>query len=631
MFRAPPARLAIRPRCHIEQLGAIPLGAFGSYPQFLLKSLLKKRAGDPEFAPNARALADCTIVVRRRFSRRRARDADYTCPSGTPTLRPDFDEPVRRRADPTVFGMPLNIVVADDLPASALDVLRAEGWTIDARAGRSPEQLASDLATADALVVRSATKVTAALIAAAPGLRAIARAGTGVDNVDVPAASARGIVVMNAPGANSISVAELAMGQILALARHIPAADAAMKQGKWEKKKFLGEEVREKTLGLAGLGRIGQEVARRAAAFGMRIIAHDPFLSEQVAADMGVTLVALDELFAKSDYVSLHMPSNANTRNMVNAERLKKAKKGIRIVNTARGDLVDEAALADAIEAGHVGGAALDVFTKEPTVDHRLQNLPQVVATPHIAASTREGQELVGLETVAALRDFLRDGIIRNAVNMPSISPEEFSRIQPFAALGERLGAFVSQMNDQRATGIGVRYYGELAEGRNDMIVSSVLVGLFKPILSSAVTPVNARSVAAERGLDIIESRSSRARHYTSLISVKLLTSNGERWAEGAVFERTVPRLVAVDGIAIDAPLEGTMIVLRNTDQPGVIGAVGTLLGAHKVNIANFALGRSGASAVGVVNVDETAEIPDAVLDEIRRVPGVREVRIVRV
>jgi len=525
----------------------------------------------------------------------------------------------------------LNIVVADDLPASALDVLRAEGWEVDARTGRTPDQLSADLANADALVVRSATKVTAAIIAAAPKLRAIARAGTGVDNVDVTAASGRGIVVMNAPGANSISVAELAMGQILALARHLPAADAAMKQGKWEKKKFLGEEVREKILGLAGLGRIGQEVARRAAAFGMRIIAHDPFISEQVASDMGVTLVSLDELFAKADYISLHMPSNANTRNMVNAERLARAKKGIRIVNTARGDLIDEAALADAIESGQVAGAALDVFTKEPTVDHRLQLLPQVVASPHIAASTREGQELVGLETVAALRDFLRDGIIRNAVNMPSISPEEFGRIQPFVALGERLGAFVAQMSDDRANGLGVRYYGDLADGRNDLIVTSVLVGLFKPILSTAVTPVNARAVASDRGIEITESRSTRSRHFNSLISVKLQTSGGERWAEGAVVERTLPRLVAVDGIAIDAPLEGTMIVIRNSDQPGVIGAVGTILGRHKVNIANFALGRSGDSAVGVVNVDEVAEIADAVLGEIRAVPGVREVRIVRV
>ncbi|OFW14521.1 MAG: phosphoglycerate dehydrogenase [Acidobacteria bacterium RIFCSPLOWO2_02_FULL_67_21] len=525
----------------------------------------------------------------------------------------------------------MKIVVADDLPASALDLLRAEGWEVDARSGRAPEQLATDLSAADALVVRSATKVTAALIAAAPRLRAIARAGTGVDNVDVTAASARGIVVMNAPGANSISVAELAMGQILALARHLPAADAAMKQGKWEKKKFLGEEIRDKTLGLAGLGRIGQEVARRAAAFDMRVIAHDPFISEQVAAGLGVELVSLDDLFARAHYVSLHMPSNDKTRRIVNAERLARARKGLRIINTARGDLIDEAALADAIESGQVAGAALDVFEREPPPDQRLQKLPQVVASPHIAASTREGQELVGVETAAALRDFLKDGIIRNAVNFPSVSAEEYIRLRPYIELGERLGAFLAQMNDARAHGVGIRYYGDLAEGRNDMLANAVLVGLLTPILETGVTPVNARTIATDRGMEIVESRSTRPRNYTSLMSVKLHTSDGERWVEGAVFERTSPRLVLLDGIGIEAPLAGTMIVIRNNDQPGVIGEIGTILGRHGVNIANFALGREGRNAAGVVIVDETSPIPNAVLDDLRKVKAIREARIVRV
>jgi D-3-phosphoglycerate dehydrogenase len=525
----------------------------------------------------------------------------------------------------------LKIVVADDLPGSALDLLRAEGWVVDVRSGRTPEQLAADLSDAEALIVRSTTKVTASIIAAAPRLRAVARAGTGVDNVDVPAASARGIVVMNAPGANSTSVAELTLGLLLALARHVPAADAAMKQGKWDKKRFLGEELLEKTLGLAGLGRIGQEVARRAAPFGMRIIAHDPFISEQVAGDLGVELVSLEELFARADYLSLHMPSNAGTRHIVNADRLARAKKGIRIVNTARGDLIDEKALADAIEAGRVAGAALDVFEQEPTIDHRLQMMPEVVASPHIAASTREGQELVGMETVAALRDFLRSGIIRNAVNVPTISAEEYHRLQPFVNLAERLGALLAQMNTTRAHALSVRYYGELADGRNDMVVNAVLVGLFKPILSAGITPVNARTVAAERGIEVIESRSTRPRNYTSLISVKLHTSGTELWVEGAVFERTAPRLVLVNGVAIDAPLEGTLIVISNRDLPGVIGDVGTILGRHGVNIANFALGRDGDRAVGVVNVDETSTIPDEVLEEIRRVKAVADARIVRV
>ncbi|HTM04752.1 MAG TPA: phosphoglycerate dehydrogenase [Vicinamibacterales bacterium] len=526
----------------------------------------------------------------------------------------------------------MHIVVADDLPASALDLLRAEGWHVDARTGRTPEQLTADLADADAIVVRSATKVTAPLINAAPKLRVIARAGTGVDNVDVAAASARGIVVMNAPGANSISVAELAMAQILALARHLPAADATMKQGKWEKKKFLGEEIRDKTLGLAGLGRIGQEVARRAAAFGMKLIAHDPFISESVAASLGVELVSLDDLFARADYVSLHMPSTPQTKGLVNAERLARSRQGIRIINTARGDLIDEAALADAIEAGQVGGAALDVFQKEPTADHRLQLLPQVVASPHIAASTREGQELVGVETVSALRDFLKSGVIRNAVNFPSVPPEEFAKLQPYVALAERLGTFVAQMDDGRPLSIAVRYYGELAEGRTDMIGNAVLAGLFKPILETGITMVNARAVAAERGIEVIESKSTRSRDYRSLIAVKLQTSAGERVAEGVVVQGKWPRLAQVDGITVEAPLEGTMIINSNTDQPGVIGQIGTILGRHGVNIANFALGRdSNARAIGVVIVDEPSPIATAVLDELKSVPGMRDVRLVRV
>jgi D-3-phosphoglycerate dehydrogenase len=525
----------------------------------------------------------------------------------------------------------VKIVIADDLPASAADLLRAEGWEVDAKAGRSLDQLKQDLADADALIIRSATKVTAALIEAAPRLRVIARAGTGVDNVDVTAASRRGVVVMNAPGANSISVAELAIGLMLALARHVTAADAAMKQGKWEKKKFVGEELRDKTLGLAGLGRIGQEVARRARAFGMRVVAHDPFIAAQVAEDLGVELVSMDDVFARADYLSLHLPSTPATRNIVNAERLARAKAGIRIVNTARGDLVDETALADAIESGRVAGAALDVFEVEPPPDPRLQRLPQVIATPHIAASTREAQELVGVETATALRDFLRDGIIRNAVNFPSVSAEDFARLQPFLTLGERLGAVLTQMNEGRIDSVGVRYYGELAEQKNDLVVNAVLVGLFKPILSSSVSPVNARSVAQARGLEVVESHSSRKRNYTTLLSVKMHTDRGESWVEGAVFDRIAPRLVLLDGVPVEAPLEGAMLVICNNDEPGVIGAVGTILGRHGVNIANFALGREGNRAVGVVNIDETNPLPDPVLDELRKIPAIRSARIVRV
>ncbi len=523
------------------------------------------------------------------------------------------------------------IVIADDLPKSAVELLRSEGWTIDARSGRTPEQLKGDLADADAIVVRSATKVTADVIAAAPKLRAIARAGTGVDNVNVEAASGRGIVVMNAPGANSISVAELAMAQLLSLARKLPAADASMKQGKWDKKSFLGEEVRGKVLGLAGLGRIGQEVARRAQAFEMSVIAHDPFISAQIAADLGVELVSFDDLCLRADFLSLHMPSTPQTRHTFNAARFAACKKGLRLINTARGDLIDEPALVAAIASGQIGGAALDVFTQEPTTDFALQQLPQVVASPHIAASTREGQELVGVETASALRDFLKTGVIRNAVNFPSVAPEEFQRLQPFMKLGKQLGCLVGQMGEARIESLGVRYYGDLASGQHPLIVNAVLVGLFEAILSDTVTEVNARAVATARGIDLVESSSTRSREYRSLLSVKLTTSDGERWVEGTV-SGNAARLILLNGVPIEAPLTGTLLLLTNHDQPGVIGEVGTILGKHGINIANFALGRNGTGAVGVVNVDEPGEqIGEDVLKAIRAVKPVKAAWLVRV
>ncbi len=526
----------------------------------------------------------------------------------------------------------MKIIVADDLPASALTLLRSEGWNVDARSGRPASELAADLADADAIVVRSATKVTADLIASAPKLRAIARAGTGVDNVDVAAASARGIVVMNAPGANSISVAELTMAQLLALARKIPAADASMKQGVWDKKSFLGEELREKTLGLAGLGRIGQEVARRARAFEMTVIAHDPFINASIALDLRIELVSLDVLCQRADFLSLHMPSTPQTRHIFDAARFALCKRGLRLINTARGDLIDEKALADAIESGHIGGAALDVFENEPTKDHRLQKLPQVVATPHIAASTREGQELVGVETASALSDYLKTGAIRNAVNFPSLSPTEFATLQPYANVARKIGSLLGQMGAARAEGLSVRYYGALAGESNPLIVSSIIEGLLREVLFTPVTPVNARQVAAERGIDVSESHSPRPRSYTSLLSVRLMTEEGERWVEGTIAHGE-PRLVLLNGVQVDAPLSGTMMLMMNDDRPGVIGAVGTILGRHAVNIANFALGRNDRRAVGVVSVDdpEGNALSKAVLDEIQALPAIEQAWAVKV
>jgi D-3-phosphoglycerate dehydrogenase len=534
----------------------------------------------------------------------------------------------------------MKIVIADGLPTSAIDILQQPNWNIDGRQARPAAELIADLKDADALVVRSATKVTREMIEGAPKLRVIARAGTGVDNVDVPAATARGIVVMNAPGANSLSVAELAMGLVLSMARNIPAADASMKASKWEKSKFAGAEIRSKTLGLVGLGRIGQEVAARAHAFEMSVIAHDPFISAEMAAALGVELVSLDDLCARADYISLHVPALPSTKHLFNADRFATCKRGVRIINTARGELIDENALADAIERGQVAGAGLDVFDPEPPKNWRLVMLPQVVATPHIAASTKEAQEQVGSETAAALRDFLNEGIIRNAVNFPSVSLEAYKRLRPYLTLARSLGLVVAQMGEARISAVGVRYYGELAVEDNQLLGSAVLEGVLAAILSSSgVTPVNARTIATERGIELIESRSTRSRNYTSLISVKLHTDAGERWVEGTVFANGSLRLVLIDGVAVESPLEGTLLIIKNNDQPGVIGDVGTLLGRHKVNIANFALGRDPECridcAIGVVKVDEHPDtgagmVSDQVLTEIRAIPNVRSAWRVR-
>ncbi len=529
----------------------------------------------------------------------------------------------------------MKIIVADSLPSSSLDVLQADGWTVDARTGRSPKDLAADLADADAILVRSATKVDAGLIAAAPKLRIIARAGVGVDNVDVDAASARGILVVNAAGASSISVAEHACALMLALARGVPAADKSMKAGKWDKKNLLGTEIRGKTLGIAGFGRIGQEVAQRARAFGMHVITHDPFIAADLAAQSGVQLVSLDELCATADYISLHLPATKETRHLFDDGLFAKCKPGLRLINTARGELVDEAALKRAIESGVVAGAGLDVFEKEPPTDWSLAQLPQVIATPHIAASTEEAQELVGIETAKTVRNFLRDGIVRNAVNFPSIHPEEMQRLQPWIKLADHLGSLAVQMGVARVEAIHVRYYGALAEGHAvDILASSATAGVLRPMLSdSDVTIVNARTVARGRGIDVVESRSARAGHLTSLLGLKLITSDGERWVEGTVFEPNIPRLISVRGVSVEAPLTGTLLVVTNDDRPGVIGEVGTILGRHGVNIASFALGRENSSAVGVVNVDAERNPPEALeaaVEAIRRAPNVRDAWVVR-
>jgi len=532
----------------------------------------------------------------------------------------------------------MKIIISDPLPSSATELLEMEGWTVDAQSGRPTEKLSTDIKDADALIVRSATKVTAELIAAAPHLRVIARAGSGVDNVDLKAASDKGILVLNAPGANSISVAEHAFALMMSSARSIPRADAQMKNGEWGKKVLRGIELRGKVLGVIGFGRIGRELAQRARAFDMTVVAHDPFIATHIADELGIELLPLTAVAKQADFISLHLPSTDATKGIVNKDFLASCKTDVRIINTARGDLIDETALKDAITNGGIGGAGLDVYAQEPLTDTTLTGHVEVVATPHIAGSTAEAQELVGIEAATSVREYLRSGVVRNAVNYPSVGPDEFNRLRPYLVLVERMGSLLTQLVNSRISGIGIRYYGELAQGNNEMLVGAALVGIFQRILSTSISLVNARSIAEQRGLEVIESRSTRSRNFTSLVSLKLHTENTEHWAEGAVFEPGQPRLVRLDDVEIEMPLEGTVLVIRNSDQPGVIGDIGTTLGHHNVNIATFALGRSNDGAIGAVRIGspekrstaDSGKLPTELLDDIRAIDAVQSVHVVK-
>ncbi|MBM3801915.1 MAG: phosphoglycerate dehydrogenase [Acidimicrobiia bacterium] len=525
----------------------------------------------------------------------------------------------------------MKILVCDKLSAQGIERLRQEAaWQVDVKTGLTPAELLEIVGDYDALLVRSTTKVTAAVIQAARNLRVIGRAGTGVDNINLEAATNKGVVVMNTPGGNSVSVAELSMGLMLAMARSVPQASGSTKEGQWDKKGFTGVELKDKTLGVVGFGKIGMEVAKRARAFQMNVVVFDPYVSERLAQDLSVKLVSLDTLFAQSDVITLHVPLLESTRHLVNAASIAKMKDGVRIVNTARGELIHEADLVAGLDSGKVAGAALDVLSMEPPAkDTPLLKHPRTIVTPHIAASTAEAQETVGVEIAEQVRGFLKDGIIRNAVNFPSVSFEEYKKIGPFLQLGESLGGFGSQICQGRLSEVGIRYYGETVDINTHLIASSILVGILKPILGDAINLINARKHLDERGILLIESQSSRVRSFSNLISVRLKTDAREEWVEGTILSQGRSRLVSVDGIDIEAPLHGAILFIRNNDTPGVIGQIGTLLGNNQVNIANFALGRGeSGQAVGVVNVD--SEVPERLLQEIRSCPSIRFARVVQ-
>jgi D-3-phosphoglycerate dehydrogenase len=528
----------------------------------------------------------------------------------------------------------MKVIVADKISERGVQLLKEQpGWDVVLTTN---ETLAAEIATADALIVRSATKVTADLLDRAPKLRAVGRAGVGVDNIDLEAATKRGVLVMSTPGGNAVSVAEHTFALLLALARQVPRLDKAIHEGRWEKSSAAGTEVRGKTLGLIGLGRIGTEVAVRAEAFDMRVLAYDPYISEAAAREVAVELVPLDRLLAECDFISLHAALNPATQNLINTTTIAKMKEGARIINAARGELIDEAALARALKAGKLAGAAMDVFAEEPPKNSPLIGLPNVIATPHVAGSTTEAQEEVGTQVAVQIKDYLADGIIRNAVNLPALSADQYRRVRPYLELAERLGSLVSQAAEARPGRIRIRYAGEVAEVGTHLLRSAVLAGVLNAVLDAKVNVVNASAVAAARGLTVEEETRKRQHGFPHTLEVSALperTGSSKGFtAEGTVLHDGSPRALEIEGIPLEAQLEGTILYLRNRDEPGVIGHVGTALGKLGVNIATFALGRRdatrGAEAVSLVRLD--GEVSTAILGPIRAISAITEAKLLK-
>jgi D-3-phosphoglycerate dehydrogenase len=529
-------------------------------------------------------------------------------------------------------GEAMKIVLAEKVSPATLAVFEAEaGWEVLTH-DKLPGGLPAALADADALVVRSAVQVDDALMQHAPKLRVIGRAGVGVDNIDADAATRRGIVVMNTPGANAVAVAELTIGLMLALARKLPTANSTMHAGKWEKKNLQGAELRGKTLGILGLGRIGLEVAKRARGFGLEIVGSDPFVSAAVARENSIRLVTNEELFAEADYLTLHVGLTPQTTGIINAKTLATMKKGVRIINCARGELVEETDLVEALKSGQVGGAALDVFTVEPPKDSPYAPLENVILTPHIAGSTAEAQDAVGVQIAMQVREYLKLGVVQNAVNLPSLSHEEYVRLAPYINLAGRLGSFLAYTGKGSIESIHLVYGGALAEAKVDLIRNAAIEGLLKS--SEHVNRINAAAVAQERGIRLHEDKDDTPRGGSaSILTIELHSASGKSEATATVLHGEQPRLLSFDGIDVEAPLEGNLLVCRNLDVPGVIGKIGTILGEHGVNIANFALGRERmgkkpVKALAVVQVD--APVPDKVIDALHTIEALLEARLVQ-
>ncbi len=521
------------------------------------------------------------------------------------------------------------VLISDKMDPNAARIFQESGCDVDVITGKTPEELAAMIGDYDGLAIRSSTKVTKAILDAATNLKVIGRAGIGVDNVDIPAASAKGVVVMNTPFGNSITTAEHAIALMFALARQLPEADLSTQAGKWEKNRFMGVEVTGKTLGLIGAGNIGSIVASRALGLRMKVVAFDPFLTPERALEMGVEKADLDTLLAKADFITLHTPLTNETRNILSRENIAKCKKGVRIINCARGGLVDEAALKDALDSGQVAGAALDVFATEPAKESPLFGTPNFICTPHLGASTNEAQVNVALQVAEQMADYLTTGGVTNALNMPSLSAEEAPKLKPYMALAERLGSLVGQLAHDNLTKISIEVEGAAAQLNMKPITGAVLAGLMK-CYSEAVNMVNAPFLARERGLDVREVRHDREGNYHTLIRVTVGTSQGDRSVAGTLFGNAQPRLVEIFGIGIEADLDGDMLYVVNNDAPGFIGRIGTLLGERGTNIGTFHLGRREAGGEAVLLLSVDTPVPAHCLDAIRALPDVRQVRTLK-
>jgi D-3-phosphoglycerate dehydrogenase len=520
------------------------------------------------------------------------------------------------------------VLIADKLSPAAIEIFKQRGVDADVKTGLSKEELLKIINDYDGLAVRSATKADKDVIAAASKLKVIGRAGIGVDNVDIPAATSKGIVVMNTPFGNSITTAEHAIALMFALARQLPAADVSTQGGKWEKNRFMGVELYAKTLGLIGAGNIGGIVADRANGLKMKVVAYDPFLSAERAVEIGVEKVELEDLLARADVITLHTPLTDKTRNILSAENLAKTKKGVLIINCARGGLVDEAALRQLLDSGHVGGAAFDVFVEEPAKQNVLFGAENFIATPHLGASTLEAQENVALQVAEQMSDYLLTGAVSNALNSPSVTADEAPKLKPFVALAERLGAFAGQMVDVEVKAVDIAYEGEVANLNTRPLTAAALAGVLRPMLED-VNMVSAPAVAKDRGITVSESKQDDSPIYESLVRITVTTSLGKRSFAGSVMAGT-PRIVEVKGMDLDAPFGTTMLYVNNLDKPGFIGALGALLADEGVNIATFNLGRvsAGEDAIALVGVDQ--DPAEALIGRIRALPHVKEARTLR-